>query len=525
MAVKEFSPWLNLRYDFPAAVVVFLVALPLCLGIALASGAPLFSGIIAGIVGGVVVGTISKSSLSISGPAAGLTVIVYSALEKLPSFEAFLLAVCLAGVMQMAFSLLRAGVIGDFIPSAVIKGMLAAIGIILILKQLPHAIGYDADFEGNQTLLPGDTSFFAQLWLHIQQTMIPGAALISIPSLMFLAWWDKVQPKLKSAMRYIPGPLVVVAFGLIANQLFMLHAPELAIAAEHLVAVPVSSSITEFFGELRFPDFGQLNNPAIWMMALTLAIVASLETLLSIEAIDRIDPYKRVTPTNHELLAQGVGNVASGLIGGLPVTSVIVRSSANLAAGGRTKAAAIIHGMMLLVSVLAIPALLNMIPLAALAAILISVGYKLAKPQIFIKKYEMGIHQFVPFVVTVVAIIATDLLIGIGIGVAVGVVFVLLQSYRSSLLYVTDGDHCMVRLKKDFFFLHKYELKQTLSKIPEGIHLVLDISRVSYIDPDNVEIIQDFITNAKYRNIKVTIKSNPERNIAPSLQQTAELAA
>lgn len=519
MTQKNFSVWKNLGHDFPASVVVFLVALPLCLGVALASGAPLFSGIISGVVGGIVIGALSKSPLSISGPAAGLTVIVFSAIQELQSFEAFLLAVCIAGVFQIIFSICRAGVLGDFIPSAVIKGMLTAIGLILILKQVPHAIGYDADYEGSHSFWQGDENTFSTIWLSLTSYILPGAILISVPALFFMAWWDKKQPTLKSALRYIPGPLVVVLFGVFMNEIFKGSFSTLAIGEEHLVAVPVTESISAFLGNLQFPNFELINQKAVWVVGITIAIVASIESLLSIEAVDKLDPFKRVTPTNRELFAQGVGNLTSGLIGGLPVTSVIVRSSANVSAGGRTQMSSILHGSMLLISVMAIPVLLNMIPLSALAAILISVGYKLAKPQIFIKKYSMGMTQFIPFVVTVSAIMLTDLLVGITIGVLVGIVFVLRQNFRSSLLYVVDGQNCLVRLKKDFFFLHKYELRQTLNHIPDHANLLLDVSRATFVDLDNIEIINDFITNAQYRNIRVTLKTNPESNISDLIKE------
>ncbi len=511
MKKQEFSMWSNFGSDFPASIVVFLVALPLCLGVALASGAPLFSGIIAGIVGGVVVGAISKSPLSVSGPAAGLTVIVFTAIQEMPSFEAFLLSVCIAGVLQILFGICRAGVVGDFIPSAVIKGMLAGIGIILILKQLPHAIGYDADYEGSTSFTQvGDTNTFSAIWLGLQNYMMFGAVLISVPSLIFLSWWDKKQPKLTSLLRYIPGPLVVVFFGVAMNEVFKIWFPALAISAEHLVAVPAVSSASELFGQLRFPAWELITNPMVWSTAVTLALVASIETLLSIEAVDKLDVYKRITPTNRELVAQGFGNIASGCIGGLPVTSVIVRSSVNVTSGARTPMSTILHGILLLVSLLAIPALLNKIPLSALAAILLSVGYKLTKLQIFRQKYEMGMSYFIPFVVTIIGIVLTDLLMGIAIGLAVGVVFILKQNFQSSLLYIQDNDHYMVRLKKDFFFLHKYELKRTLNRIPSDCKLLLDVSRATFIDRDNIEIINDFITNAAYRNISITLKTNAE---------------
>lgn len=504
----------NWRYDIPAALVVFLVALPLCLGVALASGAPLFSGLIAGIVGGIVVGAISKSPLSVSGPAAGLTVIVLGAIQSLPTFEAFLLAVCLGGALQIVLSIARAGIIGDFIPNAVITGMLAAIGLILIVKQFPHALGYDATVFGGESFHKGD---LGHMWGEVGEVVariMPGAAFISLISIAFLFWWDKKQPKVKGALRYIPGPLVVVGFGILANYLFGLYQPGWQLASTHLVAVPVANSAQEFFGQFTLPDFSMITDQAVWVVAITLALVASLESLLSIEAIDKLDPFKRVTPTNRELMAQGFGNMASGLIGGLPVTSVIVRSSANVNSGARSKLSTIAHGTMLLASVIAIPHLLNLIPLSALAAVLIATGYKLTKPAIFASKYKKGQSHFLPFVITIAAIMLTDLLMGIVIGALVGVVFILIQSFRSAILKVEDGGNYLVRFKKDLFFLHKYELKRALATLPNNCDVLLDFSRIAFVDKDNIEIIQDFMASARHRNIRVSVRENPDTPIA-----------
>ena len=500
----------NWQYDLPASLVVFLVALPLCLGIALASGAPLFSGLIAGVVGGIVVGAVSKSPLSVSGPAAGLTVIVFAAIQQLPSFEAFLLAVMLAGAMQIALGAARAGVLGDFIPNSVITGMLAAIGLILILKQFPHALGYDADTFGGETLLAGDAArWFASL-KDMVATILPGAAFIAITSLVFLFWWDKKQPKLTGVWRYLPGPLVVVAYGVAANAVFALYLPGWELQESHLVAVPVAASLEGFLGQFMMPDFSQISNGAVWSVAITLALVASIESLLSIEAIDKLDPYKRVTPTNRELLAQGAGNLVSGLVGGLPVTSVIVRSTANVSSGARSKLSTMAHGVLLLGCVVAIPALLNLIPLSALAAVLISVGYKLTKPALYVKKYKKGPSHFYPFVITVAAILLTDLLVGIGIGVVVGVAFMLIQSFRSAATITQDGTRVLIAFHKDLFFIHKYELKRMLSLLANGSEVTLDFSRITYIDKDNIEILNDFAESAKYRKISLQLRGQPE---------------
>lgn len=515
----------NLRYDLPASLVVFLVALPLCLGIALASGGPLFSGLIAGMVGGIVIGALSKSPLSVSGPAAGLTVIVLAAIQQLGTFDAFLLAVCLAGAMQILLGTIRAGIIGDFIPSSVITGMLSAIGLILIMKQIPHAVGWEGDFFGDENFrqLNGENTLSALA--HLGEHVLPGACFIAAISLAFLFWWDKKQAGFTSMLRYLPGPLLVVAFGVAANLAFARFMPGWVLPEDHLVAVPVADSFAGFLNQFQLPDFSRINDPLIWSTALTLALVASIESLLSIEAIDKLDQFRRVTPTSRELVAQGVGNIASGLIGGLPVTSVIVRSSANASSGARTKLSTIAHGLLLLVSIIAIPTALNLIPLSALAAVLIFVGYKLTRPAIFSAKYKKGWPYFVPFVVTVAAILLTDLLVGVIIGVVVGSLFVLVQNFRSAILCVSDGNNYLIRFKKDLFFLHKYELKKALAQLPHDIHLLLDFTRISYIDRDNVEIINDFIVNASYRNIAVTLRHNDEINTEAMIEEAPRAAA
>lgn len=519
MSHPNLSPLSNMRFDIPAAIVVVLVALPLCLGIALASGAPLFSGLIAGVIGGVVVGALSGSPLSVSGPAAGLTVIVLSAITGLKSFEAFLLAVCLAGCLQIVFGLLRAGVIGDFIPTTVIKGMLAAIGLILILKQVTHAVGYDANATGDFEFLQQDGhNTFSSLWYMMGENMAWGACIISFISLAFLFWWDKKQPKMTNALRYIPGPLVVVLFGISANAVFKMSFPELALGGDRLVSVPVINSTEEFLQNFTHPNFDLITSKEVWMVALTLAVVASVETLLSIEAIDKLDPYKRVTPTNRELFAQGAGNIVSGLIGGLPVTSVIVRSSANVTSGGRTKASAIIHGVLLLMMVMAIPVYLNSIPLSALAAILIATGYKLAKPGLFKEKYQKGIGYFVPFVITIAVILLTDLLVGIGVGIVTASIFIVWENFRNSIILVQDGNNYLVKCKKDLFFFHKYQLKSLLNELPDNSRVLLDLSRANFIDLDNIEIVNDFIVAAEFKDIQLTIKAPPV-HIATQLKQ------
>lgn len=505
------------KSDLPASIVVALVALPLCLGIALASGAPLFSGIIAGIVGGIVVGALSKSQLSVSGPAAGLTVIVLGAIQSLPTFEVFLLAVMLAGVMQIALGFSRSGVLSEFVPSSVITGMLAAIGLILILKQLPHAIGYDGNYEGSFEFLQADGfNTFSAIGNTIATSVEPGAIVIGLLSLCFLFWWDKAKPK-DGFLRYLPGPLVAVLIGVFANMLFNASVPALMLKPTHLVQVPVAEGLMDFINLFNFPDFTAITNQTVWTVAVTLAIVASLESLLSVKAVDEIDPQRRTTDKNRELMAQGSGNLISGLIGGLPVTSVIVRSSANVEARAETKMSAIFHGAWLLLSVLLIPTVLNLIPLSALAAVLIQTGYKLAKPALFIQRYKQGWTQFAPFVVTVLAILLTDLLVGIIIGLIVGFVFVIGRNLRPAVTFACDGDDCLVRARRNLYFMHKPELQRTLDRVPDNMNVMIDLSSTSYVDLDNVEIINSFIKGAKYRGISVILRGDIAENTAPKI--------
>ena len=507
-----FASWKN---DLPASLVVALVALPLCLGVALASGAPLFSGLIAGIVGGIVVGTLSKSPLSVSGPAAALTVIVFAAIEGAPSYQAFLLAVVLAGVMQMAFALTRSGVLSEFVPSSVITGMLAAIGLILILKQFPHAIGYDGDYEGSFQFAQrdGHNTFSAILYV-IRESVLPGAVIIAGLSLAFLFWWDANKPK-EGFLRFVPGPLVVVIIGVVGNAILRGVAPAIALQETHLVNVPVASSAREFMSFFSTPDFTAIGNAAVWTSAVTIAIVASLESLLSVKAVDELDPKRRVTDKNRELLAQGGGNIVSGMLGGLPVTSVIVRSSANVDSRADSRLSTILHGTWLLLSVLLIPVVLNEIPLACLAAILIATGYKLTKPKLFKDRYKQGWTQFVPFVVTVAAILFTDLLIGIVIGLIVGFAFVVGRNFRTAITFVCDGKDCLIRARRNLYFIHKVELQRELSRVPGGANLLIDLTSTNYVDLDNVDIINDFIKGAQYRDIDVTIRGDVGARIAP----------
>lgn len=501
----------HLKNDLPASIVVFFVALPLCLGIALASGAPLFSGLIAGIVGGIVVGALSGSQIGVSGPAAGLAAIVLTAIGALGGYQNFLVAVVLGGVIQVVFGILKAGIIGYYFPSSVIKGMLTGIGIIIILKQIPHFFGYDSDPEGDFAFFQVDgQNTFSEI-LETFNNISPGATLIAIIGLSILILWDKVLSKKGKIFQLVQGPLVAVVVGIIFYVVTK-NNETLAISAEHLVSVPVPDDASSFLAQFSFPNFGVIGNPEIWVTAFTIALVASLETLLCVEATDKLDPEKRVTPTNRELLAQGTGNVISGLIGGLPITQVIVRSSANIQSGGKTKMSAIIHGFFLLISVILIPTLLNMIPLSVLAAVLFIVGFKLAKPALFKKMYDLGWKQFVPFTVTVVGIVFTDLLIGIGLGLAVGIVVILIKSYQNShFLHIEDkdnGQHQMkMTLAEEVTFFNKGAILKELDSVPRDTFLEIDVRKTRYLDNDIIEILDDFSFKAKERNIDIQIIS------------------
>jgi len=498
----------TLGADLPASLVVFLVALPLCLGIALASGAPLFSGIIAGIVGGIVIGALSGSSLGVSGPAAGLAVIVLSAIQELGAYEIFLFAVVLAGIIQFVLGIAKAGVIGYYFPSSVIKGMLSGIGIIIILKQIPHIFGYDADPEGDLAFMQVDGhNTFSEL-IYMVNLISPGATIIALVSLTILIIWERPFMKKNPIFNLVQGPLVAVIAGIVLHMLFQ-DSSIYALRAEQVVNIPVSDSIQGFFGQFTFPDFSQWNNPAVYITAITIAVVASLETLLSVEATDKLDPEKRITPTNRELLAQGAGNMLSGMIGGLPVTQVIVRSSANIQSGGKTKLSAIIHGFLLLLSAMFIPNILNLIPLSSLAAILLVVGYKLAKPSVFRDIYSTGKAQFIPFVVTIIGIVFTDLLTGIALGMLVAVMHILWNNYKVPYHFDTEdyvkNKTLKIELSEDVSFLNKAPIMRSLQELPEGIEVIIDASNTKNIHPDILEIIEDFQISAKTKNINIKL--------------------
>ena len=515
----------DIKNDLPAGIVVFLVAVPLCLGIAMASGAPLFSGIIAGFVGGIVVTLISGSNLGVSGPAAGLAVIVLNAIESLDNYQVFLAAVVLAGLIQLAMGFLKAGSIGYYFPSSVIKGMLAGIGVIIALKQIPHAFGYDADYEGDlHYMQPDGENTFSEI-LNAINFLSTGAIIISGLSLFILILWDQVLSKKGKIFQIIQGPLVVVLLGIGLNLLFANFFPQFALAQTHTVQLPVAESLSGFAQQFTFPDFSKVFTMQVIILGFTLAIVASLETLLCLEATDKLDPYKRISPTNRELKAQGVGNIVSGLIGGLPITQVIVRSSTNIQSGGKTRLSAFIHGVLILLSVMLFPGLLNLIPLSSLAAILIMVGYKLAKPELFKKMYLSGWHQFLPFVVTVAAIVFTDLLTGIGIGVVVAIFFILKNNYHVSHAVhqeETPEGKKVYRLvmAEDVSFLNKGNIMQTLRRIPEGSKVEIDSSQSVFIDDDVKELFENFKDTAVRQNIELIILDKPRK---PKVQKYAPL--
>ncbi len=504
----------EIKNDLPASIVVFFVAVPLCLGIALASGAPLFAGIIAGIVGGIVVGYASGSSLGVSGPAAGLAVIVLSSIASLGgSWETFLMAVVLAGCIQLSLGYLKAGFIAYFFPSSVIKGMLTGIGLLIILKQIPHAIGWDNDIEGDLSFdQPDGQNTFSEIILAFQNifsNVTHGAVLIGVVSLAILIFWDKVLSKKHRIFGMINGPLVVVLFGILMNYLYQNGIFNFSLNVKQVVSLPVPNSFSDFIGQFTFPSFQALSNFEVWKIAILIAIVGSLETLLCVEATDKLDPDKRITPTNRELKAQGLGNIISGLIGGLPITQVIVRSSANISFGAKTKLSTIMHGFFLLICAITIANVLNMIPLASLAAILLMVGYKLAKPNLFHQMYKLGWEQFVPFTATVIGILATDLLKGITIGMLFGIFYALRHSYRNSYYKketktLENGQVLHhIELAQEVSFFNKASIINALDEIKPNSKVIIDCSNSKSIDYDVIEVIKNFEINAKTENITV----------------------
>ena len=506
---KKINLFANLKSDLASGLVVFLVALPLCLGIALASGAPLFAGIISGIVGGLVVGYLSQSHLSVSGPAAGLTAIVLTAISDLGSFNAFLLAGLIAGVIQLVLGFIKAGSISNYFPTNVIEGMLAGIGVIIFLKQISHAFGYDSDFEGDLGFSqPDGKNTFSEIFEIINHIQL-GSIIITLVSLAILISWTKVNFLRK--LKLVPAALIAVAVGILLNEIFIQTGSSLAIGSQHLVALPVLTSFQEFTNILVTPDFSAISNSKVWVVGITIAIVASIETLLCIEASDRMDPQKRYTNTNVELKAQGIGNIISSLLGGLPMTSVIVRTSANNNAGAKSKMSAIIHGVLLLVSVLAIPIILNKIPLATLAAILLLVGYKLANPKIIKHFWQKGKYQFVPFIATFIGVVFTDLLKGVALGIVISIIFVLKGNLKRAYNFrkeeYVDGDVIHIDLAQEVSFLNKASIKTTLSEIPQNSRVIINAHDTVYIAHDILDLIKEFkATRASDENIKVKLK-------------------
>jgi MFS superfamily sulfate permease-like transporter len=507
---KKINLFSNLNSDFAAGLVVFLVALPLCLGIAMASGAPLFSGIISGVVGGIIVGYLSQSHISVSGPAAGLTAIILTAVTDFKAFDVFLLAAFLAGAIQLLLGFIKAGSISNYFPNNVIEGMLAGIGIIIILKQLPHAVGYDADFEGDEAFFQTDGNNTFSSLLGFFDYIQLGSIIITLISLAILIAWEKI-PALKK-LKLIPGALVAVITGVILNEIFTQTGSALAIQKEHLVSLPIPTSFEEFKSILVTPNFASITNQKVWVVASTIAVVASIETLLCIEAADRMDFQKRYTNPNVELKAQGIGNMISTLIGGLPMTSVVVRTSANNNAGAKSKMATIIQGFLLLISVLAIPSLLNKIPLATLAAILLLVGYKLAKPATFLHFWHYGKYQFIPFIATLLAVVFTDLLKGVALGVIISIIFVLRGNLKRAYSFrkdeFEDGDIIHIDLAQEVSFLNKAAIKATLAKIPENSKVIINAKDTVYIAHDVLDMITEFKEiRSKDLNIKVKLKN------------------
>lgn len=505
---NKLSPFKNFKDDIPASIVVFLVAMPLCLGIAMASGAPLFAGLISGIIGGIIVGALSGSPLGVSGPAAGLAVIVLNAITDLGGFEIFLVSVILAGVIQLIMGFAKAGIIAYFFPSSVIHGMLAGIGIIIFLKQIPHAFGYDKDPEGDFGFMQVDGHNTFDELINMLDYISPGVLIISAVSLAILILWDTPFFKKLKFTKLIQGPLVVVVLGVLLG-LYFESIPRLMISAEHMVSVPIPKDISGFFNNFTLPDFNALSNPDVYITAIVIAVVASLETLLCVEASDKQDTLKRITPTNRELKAQGIGNIIAGFIGGLPVTQVIVRSSANQQSGGKTKASTIFHGVLLLISVIAIPKILNLIPLGVLAAILLVVGYKLAKPALFKKMYQQGLGQLIPFVVTVLGIVFTDLLMGIALGLVVAIFVILRNNFKIPYKMLRENlkgkENINIVLSEDVTFLNKASIQKSLAGIPSNTHVTIDAKNNHFIHYDVIEIIEDFKISATNRNITVEI--------------------
>ncbi len=528
MTTKKLHPYRNFNNDIPASLVVFLVAIPLCLGIAMASGAPLVSGMIAGIVGGIVVGLLSHSSLGVSGPAAGLATVVFLAIDELGSFPIFLSAVVLSGIIQVLLGFAKAGFIGYFFPSSVIKGMLSGIGIIIILKQIPHAVGYDGVYEGSLSFAQEDGfNTFTEL-VHLINLVSPGPLIISLTALAIIILWERPWIKQIKWLHAIPAPLLAVLSGIFLGKFFE-NMPQLSLEGDQMVALPVLENLSSVHQLFTFPDFSAITQPNLIIIALTIAIVGSIETLLSTEATDKLDPYKRVTPTSRELFSQGIGNIISGMIGGLPITQVIVRSSTNIISGAKTKTSTVLHGIWLLASLLFFPLIMNQIPLASLAIILIAVGYKLANPQLFRQIFDQGYEQFIPFIATIIGILFTDLLTGVLIGLGIALLTILRSNYQSPFYAVPDLSHpeqgIRIQLAEDMSFLTRAQLLHTLSLLPDGLEVIIDASKTRRMHPDITELIDDFIVNAKTRKLKVEYIEMPENFVEDHVTYIHQLAS
>ena len=498
---------INFKYDFPASIVVFLVAIPLCLGISLASGTEIHTGLIAGIIGGIVVGSFSSSHLSVSGPAAGLVVIVIEGMRILDgSFSAFLFATLIAGVLQFYFGYIKAGIVSQFFPTSVIKGFLASIGLVLILKQIPHAFGYDANIEGDESFLQIDgKNTFTEI-LEIIDNIQPTALFISILSLCLIFFWDNGIKKRLGIFKNIPSAPVVVIAGIVMNQIALLYFPDMGLKEKHLVQFPIMERPSDVLHLLSYPDFSQIYNIKVYEVALLIAFVASIESLLSLEASEKIDPLRRIPSSNQELKAQGIGNILSGFLGGLPITSVIVRTSANIIAGGRSKFSTIFHGILILLSVFLFARILNYIPFASLVGILLIIGYKLTNISLYREMYKKGWDQFIPFMITLVSILLSNIIIGICIGFIVGIFFVIKSNYYRSIIFTEDKKNYLIQFRHNVSFLNKPIITETFQKIKYGGYVIIDVSKVYHMDEDIAEIMRDFVTTAHEKKITIEIK-------------------
>lgn len=499
----------HLKTDLSAGLVVFLIALPLCLGISLASGAPLFSGIIAGIVGGIVIGFASNSNINVSGPAASVALVIASAIQFYGSFEIVLTAIIIAGVFQIMLGFIKAGTVAYFFPNAMIKGILASIGLILILKQIPHAFGVDGIFEGSESFeQPDGRNTFTEI-IYAIQNIGWGPTIITLAALALILIWDRPALKKLTFFKVFPSALAAVLIGIVLNEVYKQFIPDFVLTEGQLVRLPVAESISDFFGFFTFPDFSVLSDPNIYGVALSITFIASLESLLSTEAGDKLDPYKRRTSTNRELKAQGLGNIIAGLIGGIPVTAVIVRTSANVTSGGRTKTATITHGLIMLICVASIPALLNKIPLAALAAVLFVVGYKLTSYSVYKSVFKQGYRQYLPFIITIISVMLSDLITGIMVGGSVAVFMILRDNYKNAYLkdkITHEGEEKIImKLSQEATFLNKADIMLFLDHVPEKKHVIIDGREIKFIHPDILEIIEEFKVAAVFKEIKVEV--------------------